>query len=116
MLNWVRHAFAVESADLGPSPEEQLLIERLALAVVKRGLSAPALLALECTRNLNFVASQSVIFFSPLLSLVFDQRDCRRVAELLEHRSCVEWICRRIEQLAGEPAASPRDRSAPRSA
>ncbi len=108
MLNWLRRAFAVEHAPFEPTAEEALLVDRLAAAVVRRGLTAPALLALECSHNLNFVAGQTVVFFSPLLSLLFDPARCEHVARLLERRGCVEYICRQIEHHArGASASAP---------
>ncbi len=104
VVRWLRHAFAVESADtFRITPEERAAADRLLRAVVRRGLGTPALLMLECSRPLNFVASQFLLFVGPVAELIFDRREYRLFVGLLERRGSIEYLCGRIEQLLQEP-------------
>jgi hypothetical protein len=97
---WLKHAFAVESADqLRPSDEEAALVDRLAQAVVRRGMATPAILALECSRNLNFIASQVLVFFAPVARLIFNRGEYTLFTGFLERRGSIEYLCDRIEEL-----------------
>jgi len=109
LLAWLKHAFAVEPADaFRPSEEEAALVNRLARVVVRRGLTAPALIALECSRNLNFLASQVLMFFAPMVQLLFDSREYTVFTAFLERRGSIEYMCQRIEAIADELAAPAR--------
>jgi hypothetical protein len=66
-------------------------------------MTTPAILFLETVRPLNYVSSQVLQFFRPVLSVVADPAACRDLAEFLEHRGSVDFLCRRIEELASRP-------------
>ena len=101
MVKWLRHAFAVEPAgSLEPTPAEAALVDRLAQAVVRRGMAMPATMALDCSHNLNFLASQALVFFAPILKVIFNHAEYDTVVRLLERRGSIEYICRRIDMLA----------------
>jgi hypothetical protein len=106
-LESLKHAFAVESADpIEPTEEQRVIVERLCAEVVHRRLTVPALLALEMSRPLGFLAAQAIHFFTPLISAVTDADGHRHVAAFLERRQAIEYMCRRIEQLESEQAQS----------
>lgn len=94
-----RRAFALERADELP-PDDAAFLDRLAETLVRRGLTAPALLFLETMRPLNFVGSQFVLFAAPLLDALWIPEERRRLADLLERRATVEELMRRIEARA----------------
>ena len=99
--DWLKHAFAIESeAAFEPTEPERALVETLCAQVVARGLQTPAVLFLESVRPLNYLSSQALVFFSPLLSAIADPEACRKLAEFLERRGSVDYLCRRIEALA----------------
>lgn len=81
----------------GLSAEEERVVGALARAVVRRGLTAPAILFLESTRPMNFVASQAMLFFAPMLGVVLDRGDYDVFQRLLERRESVEALLTRIE-------------------
>ena len=83
----------------GLSTTETEVVDRLAGAVVRRGLTAPAILFLESVRPLNFVASQALLFFAPMVGLVLERRDYDTLQGLLERRESIELILLRIEAL-----------------
>jgi len=95
------HAFAVED-QVEFSDQERALVDRLADFVVRRRMTAPALMALESARPLNFIGSQVLAFFGPLLSLVFPPEDCDRFVQLLEKRQCVDLVIETITQRENE--------------
>jgi len=95
------HAFAVdEDVDFGA--EERALVDRLAGFVVRRRMTTPALMALESSRPLNFVGSQVLAFFAPLLTLIFPPADCDRLIQLLEKRQCIDLVIETIVQQENE--------------
>jgi hypothetical protein len=100
-FDWLKHAFAIEpEGPVEPTEAQKLVVDRLCQQVVVRGLSAPALVFLESVRPLNYVTSQTLQFFAPIISTVADPNACRDLAEFLEHRGSVDYLCRRIEELA----------------
>jgi hypothetical protein len=96
---WLKHAFAIERG-FSPTEEELQLAERLCREVVRRNLVLPALTALESLRPLNWVGAQGIHFFTPMLSTIFDAAQCRRMAEFLERRGSIDWLCTKLEELS----------------
>ena len=90
-------AFAVRSEERGFSPEDDQLLETLAEAVVRRGMAEPAILFLESVGPMNFLGSQAMHFFSPLLDLVSSAKEYERLAILLERRETIPQLISRIE-------------------
>ena len=106
MLQWLKHAFAVEEpGEAEPDDEARPIVDGVCREIVRRRLTTPALLALEASRPLNFVTSQAVHFFSPLVSAVTDARGHEHLARFLEHRGSIDYLCRRIEELEKEATA-----------
>jgi hypothetical protein len=79
--------------------EEKELAELFANEIVKRNLTAPAIFMMECFRPMNFVISQSMVFFSPMVKIIFNGAKYDKVQELLEKRGAIPYIIRLIEQL-----------------
>jgi hypothetical protein len=82
------------------SPEDRVLLERLAARVVELRLETPAILALESGRPLSLLASQTMLFFEPLAQALFRMPDYRRYATLVERRDVLEQLTRMIEDCA----------------
>ena len=87
-----------------PLSEEQKtqLIDALAQQVVKRGLSAPAILFLELHKPFAFIGSQAGIVFSPFLAPFFGFDCVDDYTQLLSERENWERLVERIEELAEE--------------
>ncbi len=79
-------------------PEDEALLDRIARAVVRWGMTVPAIFLLESSRPLNFVGGQFLHFLSPIVHSVINAKDLDRLALLLERRDSVEMLIRRIEQ------------------
>jgi hypothetical protein len=94
----MKHAFAVEKTDeINPSEYQIQIIDKVCKVVVKRGMTLPALMALEMSKPLNFVASQAIHFFRPIVAIVLDTTGIEAFANFLEHRGSVEYLARRLD-------------------
>jgi hypothetical protein len=99
--DWLKHAFAIEpEGPVEPTDVQRAIIDRLCRQVHARGLETPALIFLESVRPLNFVSSQTLHFFAPVLSAIADAQACNELAAFLEHRGSIDYLCRRIEELS----------------
>ena len=111
----LKHAFAYEKPEeFEPSDEDRALIDVVCRAVVERGMATPATLFLESTRPLNYLGSQMMAFFEPVMRAVLRHPEAwERFARILEHRGAIEYLCQRIEALENErrnpDAASKED-------
>ena len=97
----LRHAFAVEAP--GPATltdAEAAVVDRIAEEIVRRGMVAPALLALESCRPLNAIGANAMHALTPFVSAVTDPASFTTLAALLERRGSVEAICLVIEARA----------------
>ena len=94
LREWLKHAFAVDDGPLKPTPEQAALVEQLAQEVVRRGMTAPALMFLGMSEPLNYVTAQAIHFFTPMINAVVETNAHKTLAELLEHRGAIEFICR----------------------
>ena len=102
-LRWLKHAFALDPpGPAEPSDEERLVVDRLCRYVHQRHLTAPARLLLESTLPLNFITSQVLHFFAPLVSAVTDTTGYSHFAGFLERRGAVEYLCQRLDELEKE--------------
>ena len=98
IINGFKHAFATDGKKL--ADDEIDLIKKLADFVVRRDMSVPAVLFLESVRPLNFVGSQAMVFFKPMLSRFFSRDEYDKIAIILEKREVVDLLIREIEQKA----------------
>ena len=96
----VQHAFAVEPDGQLLAAEDVALLERVAVAVVERRMAVPTVVFLESVGPMNFLGSQALHFFTPILEVVFPQRDIERVALLLERRDTLSRLTALIERQA----------------
>ena len=94
----MRHAFAISSESDRLTSEDEEIVQKVAQGVVRRRLAAPAVMLLESVRPLNFLGSQTLAFFEPIVSVVLDANKCRRFRELLEKRSTVPALIDAIER------------------
>ena len=79
--------------------EEARLIDNIAKLVVDKGLEAPAIMFLEATRPLSFVASQlAIVTLWPLYSLF--ELEAPKYTGLFMKKENVGRIIERIEELS----------------
>jgi hypothetical protein len=108
-------AAAPAPADPAPgfSAEDERLLDRVADAVVRWGMTAPAVFFLESSKPLNFVGSQFLHFLSPIAHSVLDARELDHVARLLERRDSVEELILRVERAEAAREAARRESRKP---
>lgn len=99
--SWLQHAFAVDPpGPAEPTPEQQAAVDWVCEQVAKRHLTTPALIGLEMSRPLNYVAAQGLHIFAPGVWAIVKQQtyeNYRHFADFLEHRGSVEYLASRIE-------------------
>ncbi len=79
--------------------EEAAVLERVAKKVVDKGWTVPAILFLESVKPLNFISSQAMVFFEPIVQGIFNLRDYDTFRTALEKRITIELLIQRIEAL-----------------
>jgi hypothetical protein len=113
-VQWLKHAFAVEQpGPAEPTDTQRAAVERVCLEIVRRRLTTPALFGLEMIRPLNYLGSQALHFFAPVISVFAHSDGHREFARFLEHRGSIEYICGRIETLETEAASRKSQHAQP---
>ena len=91
------HAFSTKSGPELFTSEDLILLERVADAVVKRGMAAPATVFLESLGPMNFLGSQALYFLTPIVEWAFQAKEVEQVARLLERRDTISRLIAIIE-------------------
>ncbi|MCG3778679.1 MAG: hypothetical protein JW388_1403 [Nitrospira sp.] len=86
------HAFSTRSKAEEFSIEDLALLERVADAVVKRRMAAPAMVFLESLGPMNFLGSQALYFLTPIIDWAFNVKEVEQVAYLLERRDTISRL------------------------
>lgn len=86
------HAFSTNSTAEVFTIEDLALLERVADAVVKRGMTAPATVFLESLGPMNFLGSQALYFLTPIVEWAFNAKEVEQVARLLERRDTISRL------------------------
>lgn len=91
------HAFSTTSTAEVLTSDDLALLERVADAVVKRGMAAPATVFLESLGPMNFLGSQALYFLTPIVEWAFHAKEVEQVARLLERRDTISRLIAFIE-------------------
>ena len=102
----LRHAFAVQPENQPLAAEDVQLLERIAEAIVKRRMAAPATMFLESMGPMNFLGSQALHFLTPILDCAFNTKEVEQVARLLERRDTVNRLITIIEAKSAPQGAT----------
>src|SRR5438093_6066357 len=102
------HAFSTNSTAEVFTTEDLALLERVADAVVKRGMTAPATVFLESLGPMNFLGSQALYFLTPIIELAFNAEEVSQVARLLERRDTIARLIALIEERSALKGAAAR--------
>lgn len=86
------HAFSTKAEADVFTIEDLALLERVADAVVKRGMTAPATVFLESLGPMNFLGSQALYFLTPIVEWAFNTKEVEQVARLLERRDTISRL------------------------
>ena len=82
--------------------EEEAVLDKVAKKVVERRMALPAILFLESVKPLNYIGSQALVFFEPIVQSVFNFRDYDNLRSALEKRHSIEILLLRIEKYDAE--------------
>lgn len=97
-MSWLKNAFAVKGEKPREYTEEECaVINKLAGKVHYYRMSVPAIIFLESSQPLNFVASQVMVFFKPFISAFFNTREYDLLQTMLEDRNTIEFLLKTIE-------------------
>ncbi|MEP6960209.1 MAG: hypothetical protein ABI980_15900 [Nitrospirota bacterium] len=91
------HAFSTKSEAEVFTIEDLVLLDRVADAVVKRGMAVPATVFLESLGPMNFLGSQALYFLNPIVEWAFHAKEVEQVARLLERRDTISRLITIIE-------------------
>jgi hypothetical protein len=100
---WLKDAFSMEAGYEPLTERELLLLDRMASFIVCRRLQMPAILMLESVKPLNYVGSQAMAFFEPVIRALFNAAEYSEVRVILERRQSIETLIRKIEEKEDEP-------------
>jgi len=82
-----------------PIPEEEdAVLERVAKKVVQWRMAVPAILFIESVKPLNYIGSQAMVFFEPIVQTIFNFRDYEVFQRALERRENIENLLQKIEK------------------
>ena len=79
--------------------EEQLVLDKLARKTVQWGvgMTVAAIMFLESIKPANFIMSQVLVFFEPIIQSVFSIKDYDTFRSALEKRETIEILIQKIE-------------------
>ena len=104
----LKHAFSTQPPSAPFTREEVDLIERIADALVRRRLAAPAAMFLDSMGPLSFLGSQALHLLTPVIECAFEGKEIERVARLLERRDTISRLVALIEHKTSVERASAR--------
>jgi hypothetical protein len=104
--NGFRHAFSTQPATSALNGEDAEFLDRIADALVTRGMGAPATMFLESMGPMNFLGSQALHVLTPIIECAFDGKELERVARLLERRETMSRLIALIETKTSMQRAS----------
>jgi hypothetical protein len=102
------HAFSTQPPPSPLSPEDLELMERIADALVKRRLAAPAAMFLDSVGPMSFLGSQALHLLTPVIECAFQGKEIERVARLLERRDTITSLVALIESKSSTERAPAR--------
>ena len=74
-------------------------IIKLAIEIVERGMSVPAIFFLESAKYMSFIGSQILIFLGPIATCFINNSKYYNFAEIIEDKDYIELLIREIEKL-----------------
>lgn len=77
--------------------EKQDLMKKISTEIVKRQLTLPVIIFLESIRPLSYIGSQAMVFFNPLVQIVFPTKMYGQLQLFFEDRENMEKLIQAIE-------------------
>lgn len=98
-MSFLKGSMDLPNPDHNPlAAEEDAVLDKLARKVVDRGFGMPAILFLESVKPLNYIGSQVMVFFEPMIQTVFNFKDYDAFRSALEKRESIEIMVLKIEK------------------
>jgi len=88
-----------------PAEEQQALLQKVATFIVKRRLTAPAVLTLEMCKPLHLIGGQLMIALNPFVQVIFNTTDFQKFALIIEQDQNLEHLIQLIEQTSEKDEA-----------
>ena len=79
--------------------DDKAFLSKLARKIVELKLVTPSIFFLEMVKPLNFIGSQTMVFFGPIISAFVKTDGYYRAAELFESSISVEFLISELERL-----------------
>ena len=79
--------------------DDKAFLSKLAHKIVDLKLVTPSIFFLEMAKPLNFIGSQTMVFFGAIISAFVKTDGYYRAAELFEEHSSVEFLICELERL-----------------
>ena len=73
------------------------LLDKVARKVVHWKMSVPAIIALESVKPLNYIGSQAMVFFEPIVQAIFNFKEYDTFRLMMERRDTIEHLLQRME-------------------
>ena len=100
MKEKLKHAFAIgKSNRFSPNKKEEVVVEKVCNEIVKRHVTLPAIVMLETFRPLNYLGSQVMHFFHPIISSILTIDGYSDFTTLLEKRESVDYIINKLKSI-----------------
>ncbi len=84
------------------------LLDRMADRIVRLRMTVPAILFLESVRPMNFVGSQVMVFFAPVVRGFFGLPEWDEVRLIMERRESIGYFVDLLERKEGDALAEER--------
>lgn len=85
-----------------PVDDEHAAIEEAANKIVRQGMGPAAILFLETSKPLGFLAGQTALMATPLLAGFIEPMRLEKYAGLMSNRTFIERLIQRIEEIEAE--------------
>ena len=79
--------------------DDKNFLTGVAKKIIELKLVTPAIFFFEMVKPLNFIGSQTMVFFGPIVSAFVKTDGYYRAAELFEEHSSVEFLICELERL-----------------
>lgn len=88
----------VQALESSLGDDDRAFLDELADGIARRRLTPAAVFFLESVKPLGWLGSQALLFFRPLVALIWpDPQKWDRLQRLLEQRGTIELLLRRLE-------------------
>ncbi|HAF07578.1 MAG: hypothetical protein QME48_04400 [bacterium] len=92
-----------------PLERKEEILKKIAENIVKRSLTAPAIMFLESIKPMNFISAQIMIFLEPIILTFFNIKEYREASLIFEERDSVEKLIRYIEDFENQHKRNKKD-------